>query len=118
MPCLRFPNAIDDKLYTAEYRCGKQNKDSLKKSTKKEYASKIEEYLNPYVIISYAIFFGATLCTVIAYKKVDLSFGPILGTTEYIFVAVLSRLVLKEHISIKKIIGLGVIIAGIVVYAL
>ena len=90
----------------------------LKKSAQKEYASKIEEYLNPYVIISYAIFFGATLCTVIAYKKVDLSFGPILGTTEYIFVAVLSRLVLKEHISIKKIIGLGVIIAGIVVYAL
>lgn len=90
----------------------------LKKSAQKEYASKIEEYLNPYVIISYAIFFGATLCTVIAYKKVDLSFGPILGTTEYIFVAVLSRLLLKEHISLKKIIGLGVIIAGIVVYAL
>ena len=90
----------------------------LKKSAQKEYASKIEESLNPYVIISYAIFFGATLCTVIAYKKVDLSFGPILGTTEYIFVAVLSRLLLKEHISLKKIIGLGVIIAGIVVYAL
>ena len=90
----------------------------LKKSAQKEYASKIEEYLNTYVIISYAIFFGATLCTVIAYKKVDLSFGPILGTTEYIFVAVLSRLVLKEHISIRKIIGLGVIIAGIVVFAL
>ncbi len=90
----------------------------LKKSTKKEYASKIEEYLNPYVIISYAIFFGATLCTVIAYKKVDLSFGPILGTTEYIFVAVLSRLVLKEHISLKKIIGLGVIIVGIVIFKL
>ena len=90
----------------------------LKKSAQKEYASKIEEYLNPYVIISYAIFFGATLCTVIAYKKVDLSFGPILGTTEYIFVAVLSRLVLKEHISIRKIIGLGVIIAGIVIFKL
>ncbi len=90
----------------------------LKKSAQKEYESRIKEYLNPYVIISYAIFFGATLCTIIAYKEVDLSFGPILGTTEYIFVAVLSRLILKEHISVKKIVGLCVIIAGIVVYAI
>ena len=90
----------------------------LKKSAQKEYDSRIKEYLNPYVIISYAIFFGATLCTVIAYKKVDLSFGPILGTTEYIFVAVLSRIILKEHISAKKVVGLCVIIAGIVIYAL
>ena len=90
----------------------------LKKSAKKEYESKIKEYLNPYVIISYLIFFGATLCTIVAYKEVDLSFGPILGTTEYIFVAVMSRIFLKEHISKKKIAGLAVIIAGIVIYAL
>ena len=90
----------------------------LKKSTGKEYESKIREYLNPYVIIAYAIFFGATFCTIYAYKGVPLSFGPILAASEYVFVAVLSKLFLKENINLKKFIGLSVIIAGIIIYSL
>ena len=88
----------------------------LKKSAGKEYESKIKEYLNPYVIIAYAIFFGATFCTIYAYKGVPLSFGPILAASEYVFVAVLSKLFLKENINLKKFIGLSVIIAGIIIY--
>ena len=90
----------------------------LKKSAGKEYESKIREYLNPYVIIAYAIFFGATFCTIYAYKGVPLSFGPILAASEYVFVAVLSKLFLKENINLKKFIGLSVIIAGIIIYTL
>ena len=90
----------------------------LKKSAGKKYENRIKEYLNPYVIISYAIFFGATFCTIYAYKEVPLSLGPILAASEYIFVAVLSKLVLKEHISLKKFIGLSVIVAGIIIYSL
>ena len=90
----------------------------LKKSAGKEYESKIKEYLNPYVIIAYAIFFGATFCTIYAYKGVPLSFGPILAASEYVFVAVLSKLFLKENINHKKFIGLSVIIAGIIIYSL
>ena len=90
----------------------------LKKSAGKEYESKIREYLNPYVIIAYAIFFGATFCTIYAYKGVPLSFGPILAASEYVFVAVLSKLLLKENINLKKFIGLSVIIAGIIIYSL
>ena len=90
----------------------------LKKSAGRKYESKIREYLNPYVIISYAIFFGATFCTIYAYKGVPLSFGPILAASEYVFVAVLSKLFLKENINLKKFIGLSVIIAGIIIYSL
>ena len=90
----------------------------LKKSAGKEYESKIREYLNPYVIIAYAIFFGATFCTIYAYKGVPLSFGPILAASEYVFVAVLSKLFLKENINLKKFIGLSVIIAEIIIYSL
>lgn len=90
----------------------------LKKSAGRKYESKIREYLNPYVIISYAIFFGATFCTIYAYKGVPLSFGPILAASEYVFVAVLSKLFLKEKINLKKFIGLSIIIAGIIVYSL
>ena len=90
----------------------------LKKSAGKEYESKIKEYLNFPVITAYAIFFGATFCTIIAYKEIPLSLGPILGASEYVFVAVLSKLILKEEISKKKVLGLAVIIIGIIVYAI
>ncbi|MGN0502889.1 MAG: EamA family transporter [Ruminococcus sp.] len=90
----------------------------LKKSAQVEYGSKIKEYLNPRVIFAYIIFFGATLCSVLAYTKIPLSFGPILESAGYIFVAILSRLFLKERITKKKLIGLSVIIIGIIIYSL
>lgn len=90
----------------------------LKKSAQVEYGSKIKEYLNPIVIFAYIIFFGATLCSVLAYTKIPLSFGPILESAGYIFVAILSRLFLKERITKKKLIGLSIIIIGIIIYSL
>ena len=90
----------------------------LKISAGKTYPNKLREYLNPYVIISYIIYFGVTFCTMYAYKGIPLSFGPILAASEYIFVAILSRLILKEKIKKMKLAGLAVIVAGIVVYAL
>ncbi len=90
----------------------------LKKSSGREYESKIKEYLNPFVIISYSIFFIATFCSIFAYKEVPLSLGPILGAMEYIFVAVLSRVILKEKVSVKKAIGLAIIVAGVIISAL
>ena len=90
----------------------------LKKSAEKEYPNKIREYLNVRVIFSYVIFLGATLCSIFAYIKIPLSLGPILESSGYIFVAVLSRLFLKEKITKKKMIGLSIIIIGIVIYSL
>lgn len=90
----------------------------LKKSADVKRESKIKEYLNFKTIFAYAIFFGATLCTVFAYKYVPLSMGPILGTTEYIFVAILSYFLLKEKISKKKLIGLITIVFGVLIFSL
>ncbi len=90
----------------------------LKKSADKKYSSKIKEYLNLNVIISYTIFFIATLITIFAFKKVPASMGPILGATGYIFVAIFSWIFLKEKISKMKMLGLGIIVAGILIYAL
>ena len=90
----------------------------LKKSAKIERENKIKEYLNFKTIFAYGIFFGATLCSVFAYKYVPLSMGPILGTTEYIFVALLSYWLLKEKIGKKKLIGLVTIIIGVLVFSI
>lgn len=90
----------------------------LKKSANKKYDSKIKEYLNPMVIGSYIVFFTATLLTIFAYKGIPLSFGPILESTGYVYITVLGFLFLKEKISLKKLIGNILIIAGILVFNL
>ena len=77
----------------------------------------ITEYLNPFTIFAYSVFIVATLLTVLSYTEVPLSMAPILGASEYFFVAALSRAVLGEKISPQKALGLCVIVLGILVYS-
>ena len=77
----------------------------------------IAEYLNPFTIFAYGVFIVATLLTIFSYAEVPLSMAPILGASEYFFVAALSRAVLGEKISTQKAIGLCVIVIGILVYS-
>lgn len=90
----------------------------LKSSANKEHGNALKEYLNPKVIIAYGMFFLATLITILAYKYVPLSLGGILESSGYIFVAVLSYFFLHETISKRKMLGLGIILLGILVFNL
>ena len=90
----------------------------LKKSASDEKDSFIKEYLNVRVIVAYVIFIAATLCSIFAYKSIPLSMGPILESTQYIFVAILSYIFLKEHISKRKILGLITIVVGVIVFSI
>ena len=90
----------------------------LKSSAGKTYENKLQEYLNPKVIIAYGMFFLATLVTILAYKHVSLSMGGILEASGYIFVAVLSYIFLHEKISKRKMLGLALILVGIAVFNL
>jgi len=90
----------------------------LKISTGKKYDSWIKEYLNPPVIIAYGLFFICTFLTMYSLKAVPLSMAPILEASGYVFVALLSRIILKERITKKKVIGLAIIVVGIVIYSL
>ena len=84
----------------------------------RKYKNLLIEYLNPFTILSYVIFVVATLLTIFSYKVVPLSMAPILGASEYFFVAALSRIFMKEKINLKKLIGLGIIVVGIIVYSI
>jgi len=90
----------------------------LKKSANKQHESKLKEYLNPLVISAYAIFFVSTFVTLFSLRVVPLSLAPILESTGYIFVAILSWVFLKERLSKRKLIGMGIIILGIVIFTL
>ncbi len=89
----------------------------LKKAAMKTYPSKIKEYLNPMVIFAYAIFVGTTFLSIIAYRGIPLSMGPILEATSYIYVTFFGVKIFKEKLNGKKIVALILILTGIVVYA-
>lgn len=90
----------------------------LKQSANKKYESKIREYLNVRVIIAYMMFSSATLFSTIAFKVIPLSYGPVLESTGYIFVLILSYFILKEKISKEKMQGIIVILIGILIFTL
>lgn len=90
----------------------------LKSSAGRTYQTIWEEYLNVKVIVAYGMFFLSSLITIMAYKGVPLSMGPILEASGYIFVSVLSYIFLHEKISRKKMIGLAVILTGIVIFSI
>ena len=89
----------------------------LKKEAQVRHGSVIEEYLNPRVIIAYIIFFGATFLSIFAYRVVPLSMGPILEATGYIWVTIFGVTIFREKMNKTKIIALGLIIVGIVIYS-
>lgn len=89
----------------------------LKIAARQQYRSWVFEYLNMRVISAYIIFFLATLLTVYCYKVVPLSIGAMLEASGYVFVTVLGRIILKENISKRKLIGMALVICGVIVVA-
>ncbi len=88
----------------------------LKIAANKTYEKRIREYLNPLVITAYGIFFVSTLLTMYALRYVPLTMSPIIESCSYIFVPVLGVFLLKEKISKRRLLGMAVMIAGILVF--
>ena len=90
----------------------------LKKGASKQYNSVILEYLNPWVILGYGMMILSTLCVIYAYKGVEYKNGAIIESLGFLVVMVLSRVFFGEKITMKKILGNMIILAGIVVFYL
>ena len=90
----------------------------LKISEGKTYRHPIFEYLNWRVITAYGIFFGVLLLNTYAYTRVDMKYGPVIDSFAYVFILILSSLILGEKITRRKLAGNLIIIAGILIYTL
>lgn len=88
----------------------------LKQSAGKSYKNFIREYLNVRVITAYILFFGILLVNTYAYTKVDLKYGAVIDTISYVFVMLLSYLVLKERFTKGQLFGNLLIIIGVLIY--
>ena len=90
----------------------------LKKAAMKKYDSPIQEYLNPLVIFAYVLFIGTTFLSILAYRGIPLSLGPVLEATSYIYVTIFGVTIFKEKMSKKKSFALACILSGILIYSL
>ena len=90
----------------------------LKISANRKYDKRIKEHLNPYVIIAYSIFCFSLILTILALRGLELKNVPIIESTGYIYILILSRIFLKEKITKYKIGGSFLIILGIIVFNL
>lgn len=89
----------------------------LKKAALKKYDNVMKEYLNLYVITGYLIFIFSTILSVVAYKGIPLSMGPVIEATSYLYVTFLGVKFFSEKLNLKKLLGLCLIIIGIMIYA-
>lgn len=89
----------------------------LKKSANHIHQSRITEIINPWVLTAYAIFFGSLIINIWALGKgVMLKDLAILEALGYIFVPLLSFIILKERMTMRTMGGVGIIIIGIIVF--
>lgn len=90
----------------------------LKKAALKTYTGRIQEYLNPLVVVAYTLFVGTTFLSILAYRGIPLSMGPVLEATSYIYVTVFGMVIFHEKMAPKKWAALFLIVAGICLYSL
>lgn len=89
----------------------------LKKAAQRKYGSVMREYLNPLVIVAYIMFVGTTFLSVLAYRKLPLSLGPVLETTSYIYITFFGVVFFHEKMNKEKWLALILIVSGIIVSA-
>lgn len=90
----------------------------LKKAAMREHKNIVAEYSDWRVLCGYGLFLCCTAFTMLAYRGIPMSVGPVLETTGYLYVTVFGIVIFKEKINGKKIVALGMIICGIIIYAI
>lgn len=75
-------------------------------------------YLNKEFIIAGLIFSAAIFISINGYKYIDLKYGIILSSLNYVFIIFLSKIILKETFSTRASIGIFLIMIGISIFSL
>ena len=74
------------------------------------------EYLNPWVISGYFLLAASTICVIFAFKGVDFKNGPVIESLGFPLVMILGRIFYGEKLTKNKLIGMGLIMLGVVIY--
>lgn len=90
----------------------------LKKGAMTEYDSFWKEYINPWVITGYGMMFVSLFLTIMGLKGLSFLNAPMMESLGYVLVPVLSALFFREKITLRKSVGIGCIVLGMIVFYL
>ena len=90
----------------------------LKKSAGRHYSSFLREYLNVLVIAGYGMLAVSMLISIICYGGLGYMNVVVMEPIGYIIVMFLSRIFFKEKITLRKVSGMILLLAGILVFYL
>lgn len=76
----------------------------------------IAAYVNPYTFVAYSFYLLATLFTVYALKDIPLKIFYTATSMKFVLVLILSKIILSERIDHKKVIAVGLIVSGVVIF--
>lgn len=89
----------------------------LKMGAKRSLGKKITSvYVNPWTFIAYVLYLIVTIFTVYALKGISLKLFYTATSLKFVVVLILSRLVLYEKINNEKIIAIGFIVSGVIIF--
>ena len=80
---------------------------------KAQFAYLVKSLLDPYVISSFAAAFAASLTWIAALTKFDLSYAYPYMSLSFVLVLIFSYLIFNEPFTLNKLIGVGLIAAGL-----
>lgn len=90
----------------------------LKKSSCIERKSRIREYINGYVLGGYGITIACMILMIIAYKGLPFKYGAILESLVYLYTMLSGRIIFKEKVTVKRIMGNIIIVCGVAIFSL
>lgn len=88
----------------------------LKKSATRNYKAVIAEYLNFLVIGGYGLLVLSMVISIFCYDGLGYMGVVVMEPVGYIFVMIMSRIFFKEGFTVRKIIGMVLILSGIAVF--
>lgn len=89
----------------------------LKQGARKEYASWWRQYINPWVIGGYGIMTSSLVLNIWCMcKGVQVKEVSVMESMSYLFVPVLAFFLFGERLSKRKVIAIGIIMIGIVIF--
>lgn len=89
----------------------------LKQGARQQFDIWWRQYVNGWVIGGYAIMFGTMMMNIYAMSRgVEVKEVSIIESMSYLFVPILSFVIFNERLTWRKVISIGVIIIGIIVF--
>ena len=90
----------------------------LKRGAKNKHTGFLRQYLDPWVIGGYILLALSAVLVIFAHRGVEYKNVPVIESLGFPLVMLLGKFFFGEKLNKSKILGVGLILAGVIVYYL